>query len=440
MTYTSTAAEQVWAIAPSALRMAMFDQGLPMVAPRQLEFEPEAGVVILELDGVLRSRSRWWGGSYESLANALEAAAADPSVSGVLLRVDSPGGQAAGVETAAQAIERFRKVKPIAALIDPIGASAAYWIAAATGRVLAAPGAMTASIGVVMAHVDRTKQLRAEGLKITHVTSGPRKVEMSPDVALTDDARARMQRMVDERAEAFFGAVAKYRGLDPEAVAALEGELMSAEAALEAGLVDGLATLAEAVAEVEQMAQRRKPKALGSGMAAAAAEDDGGREMESIDTAAGANGATEQPAAAAKAPAPSTNEPGPVAAPPARASLEDVAQAMATCGLNDLGLATSIQMAAATRADAVEIAQTMAILKTPAWAREALANGTIRNGAALRAAALERQAAAADEQATNSSIVGHEGLRVAPEINLLAAADKLNAEIEAGRNARRGGF
>jgi ClpP class serine protease len=183
--------------------------------------------------------------SLEILARDFTQAMADPGVRGVLFQIDSPGGQVTGTANMAAMIAAARGQKPIAAYVEGLGASAAYWLASACDTITCEPTADLGSIGVVMAVADPTK---ASARDITFVSSqSPHK---RPDPT-TEAGRSRFQQLVDDTAAVFVSAVAVYRGLPEADVLAIEGGLLTGQRAVDAGLADRVDTFEGALAQLQ---------------------------------------------------------------------------------------------------------------------------------------------------------------------------------------------
>ena len=191
--------------------------------------------------------------SAEVLARDLTAALDDPAVTAILLEIDSPGGEVSGMAELAGMIRAGDARKPVHAYVDHLGASAAYWLASAAGRVTVAPTAIVGNIGVVSAMRNPKK---ADSQVVEFVSSqSPRK---RADIS-TETGRAQVQAVVDALADVFVADVARYRGVDVETVLADfgQGDVFVGEAASRAGLVDGVGTFESAVADVASEADRR---------------------------------------------------------------------------------------------------------------------------------------------------------------------------------------
>ncbi len=179
-----------------------------------------------------------WSESYARIRAELNAALADPSVSGIFLQVDSPGGEVAGCFDLADAIFAARQAKPVFAALADYAYSAAYALASAANAVSVPRTGGAGSIGVVALHVDVAAALEQAGVAITAVQFGARKTDGAPFGPLSDRARASWQADVDATGEIFVATVARNRRLKPEAVAAQEAGTFQGARAVQAGLAD----------------------------------------------------------------------------------------------------------------------------------------------------------------------------------------------------------
>lgn len=223
--------------------------------------EVRDGVAIIPVDGVIARHTNLFsqisgGVSIETLATDLHAALADPTITGIVLNVDSPGGEANGVGEFAAMVRAAHERKPVVAYVGGTAASAGYYLASAAGEVVVAADAILGNIGVVMGVPDPDK--RASRTLEFVSSQSPHK---RPDPR-TEGGRSRLQATVDALADVFIGAVAGYRGLTPDAVAALGGDVLIGQAAIAAGLADRLGSFEAVVAELQQRA--RTPRRIDS--------------------------------------------------------------------------------------------------------------------------------------------------------------------------------
>lgn len=206
----------------------------------------ENGIGIISVHGALTHRSSISAPStyfrgYEEISSELRAALEDPDVKDIVMEFDSPGGEVSGAFQLADEIYRGRSVKPIHAMVTDMAASAGYLLASAATSITATNTSITGSIGVVMRHADYSKALANEGVKVTHIHAGARKVDGNPYEPLTAEVKRDMQASVDYYYGLFVDAVALYRvgvGLDRNAIRATEAAVFVADQALEIGLID----------------------------------------------------------------------------------------------------------------------------------------------------------------------------------------------------------
>lgn len=205
------------------------------------------GIAVLDVFGVLAHRGGMQADSsyilgYQTIAQQLDAAMADAEVRGVLLNMDSPGGEVAGAFDLARQIADYRGKKPIRAAVSDLAASAAYLIASAADTIAVAQNGYAGSIGVVMRHVDLSRALDQEGVRITHIFAGERKMDGNPYQPLPAEVQAHFQAEVDGIYASFVSVVAQNRGLPEAAVRGTQAAVYRGTAALDAGLADHIAT------------------------------------------------------------------------------------------------------------------------------------------------------------------------------------------------------
>jgi capsid assembly protease len=188
--------------------------------------------------------------SVEVLATDFRAALDDPDIRGIVLEIDSPGGQIAGISEFADQVAAAGK--PTVAYISDLGASAGYWIAAAADQVIIRDTAAAGSVGVV-ATLRRDK--KDDRIQIVSSQS-PRK-RVDPE---TEDGRAVLQGVVDDIADVFIMQVAAYRRVDPAHVLEHfgQGGLLVGRKAVSAGLADELGSLESIIKSLGVKTMRTK--------------------------------------------------------------------------------------------------------------------------------------------------------------------------------------
>jgi protease-4 len=169
------------------------------------------------------------------------------------LRIDSPGGSALASDLIWREVKRAGK--PVVASLSDIAASGGYYVAVAAERIVAAPGTLTGSIGVVGGKVAIGGGLEKLGIHTDVVSKGRNAGWLSPTEPFTDAGREAFMGTMKDVYRLFTTKVAAGRTLDLEKVQALaEGRVFTGRMAKEAGLVDRLGTLDDAVAEAKQLA------------------------------------------------------------------------------------------------------------------------------------------------------------------------------------------
>jgi len=185
------------------------------------------------------------------LTEKLAKAASDGRVKAVLLRVNSPGGSVTASDTLYEEILAFKKKtgKPVVAYFQDVAASGAYYLACAADEIIAQRTSVTGSIGVIMQMMDVSGTMGKLGIEADAIKSGPFKDSGSPLRRMKPEERELFQGLVDGFYRQFVDVVAAGRPkLNREKIAKLaDGRVYSAEQALEAGLVDRIATLSEAI-------------------------------------------------------------------------------------------------------------------------------------------------------------------------------------------------
>lgn len=206
---------------------------------------------------------------YNEIAGQLNSAIADPRVHAILLEIDSPGGEANGAFDLHAKIRSAGTKKPVWAIAVEQAFSAAYLQAAGASRLLVPEPGMVGSIGVVMLHVDQSQRDARMGMVYTPIFAGDRKVDFSSHAPLSEDALAMAQAEVRRVYELFVSAVADGRNIDAQIVRDTQAALMEPRAALAIGLIDGIQSLDETLAELAAEAQHVRFHGMRSGSARA---------------------------------------------------------------------------------------------------------------------------------------------------------------------------
>lgn len=237
-------AEEVQMVIHGAKRPADRRAGNIAILPLFGTIFPRANMMT-EVSGA--TSAEIFGKKFDELVN-------DPEVSAIVMDVDSPGGQVAGIEELSQKIYQARGKKPVVAIANHDMDSAAYWIGTAADEVVITPSGEVGSIGVFAAHWDESAALEMEGLKLTLISEGKYKTEGNPFQPLTEEAHAFIQGLVSEAYDAFVKAVARNRGRSVEVVRNDfgQGRVVGARQAVSLGMADRIATLDEMVGQLQR--------------------------------------------------------------------------------------------------------------------------------------------------------------------------------------------
>lgn len=177
------------------------------------------------------------------------------SVKAILLRIDSPGGVVGPSQEISAEVKRIAARKPVVISMGSVAASGGYYIAAPASRILANPGTITGSIGVIMKLSNVEGLMDKVGLKATTIKSGLFKDTGSSTRPMTQEEQRLLQTVVDDLHDQFVRAVAEGRKLPLEEVRLLaDGRVYTGRQALELKLVDRLGGFQEAVAEAGKLA------------------------------------------------------------------------------------------------------------------------------------------------------------------------------------------
>lgn len=223
--------------------------GLEFDVPAPVFFDPatilDGGIAVLNLQGPIDHHSSWYWSSYEDLGQHIECALKHDDVRAVVLKVDSPGGVASGMNEAHRKIRRLQAKygKQVLAYVDETACSAAYHIASACSEIWGPESAQIGSVGVILCTVDETEALEKAGVRVRYVVTGKRKADLHPGQPVTDDVLRVAQEKVDEHGAMFFESVGKARGhagLDAKKVESLQAGVFLGKDAMKIGLSDGV--------------------------------------------------------------------------------------------------------------------------------------------------------------------------------------------------------
>jgi len=176
-------------------------------------------------------------------------------IKAIVLRIDSPGGAVGPAQEIYAEVKKAQKEKKVLASVGSVAASGGYYIACGADKIMANPGSITGSIGVIVESLNIEELLHKLGLKSVVVKSGKVKDMGSPFRPMTDEEKQLLQGVLDSVHDQFIRAVAEGRNLPLEKVRELaDGRIFSGDQARALGLVDELGNFEDAIALAARMA------------------------------------------------------------------------------------------------------------------------------------------------------------------------------------------
>lgn len=179
----------------------------------------------------------------------------DKSIKAIILRIDSPGGGVGASQEIYREIERTRGIKKVIVSMGGVTASGGYYIASAADKIVANPGTITGSIGVIMQYYQYRDLAQKIGVKLEVIKSGEFKDIGNPDRELTEKDREILNAVISDIQTQFVDDVAKGRKLPAEKVREIaDGRIFTGSMAKELGLVDQLGNFEDAVTVAKELA------------------------------------------------------------------------------------------------------------------------------------------------------------------------------------------
>jgi protease IV len=223
-----------------------------------LDLSTEDRIALIRVEGVIMDS--------QTTVGELKRFSENPSVKAIVLRIDTPGGGVVPSQEIYDAVKRVRNKgnKAVIASMGSVAASGGYYIAAATDRIVANPGTLTGSIGVIMETANVEGLLQKIGVEGVVIKSGKYKDVGSPLRKMSAEERGLLQAVMDDVHKQFIEAVAEGRSLELSAARALaDGRIFTGRQAKEAKLVDELGDLEDAIQlAAEVVGMEGEPKVI----------------------------------------------------------------------------------------------------------------------------------------------------------------------------------
>lgn len=212
-------------------------------------------IAVLNLDGVIQDTGSasslfFTGYNHQFFMSQLNEIYADPTVQGVVLKVNSPGG---GVVESADIYDGIRAIQedleiPVYVSMGGMAASGGYYVSAPAEKIFVNRETITGSIGVIMESLNYAKLAEKYGIDFNTIKTGPYKDIMSGSREMTDEERNMLQEMINDSYDRFVEIIADGRDMtDAEVRKVADGRIMNGRQAIEAGLADEFGKAGDAI-------------------------------------------------------------------------------------------------------------------------------------------------------------------------------------------------
>lgn len=223
--------------------------------------DPCRKVALIDVDGLLLNRNLTGllsagENPVDVFREKLDLAAADPQICAVVLRINSPGGSATATDIMWRDLCVFRAKagRPVVACLMDSGTGGAYYLACAADRIVAHPTTITGGIGVIFNLYDLQDTLATYNILSQSIKSGERIDMGSPVRQMTDESREILEQTAASLHQRFRNVVRQGRSLKiPDNAPIFDGRILTAQTALEHGLIDSIGYLDDAVANAAAM-------------------------------------------------------------------------------------------------------------------------------------------------------------------------------------------
>ena len=234
-----------------AAKMAAFE--LTQAMDPQLEVTN--GSALIRVNGFLSYHTDFWswlegGTSYEDIRTQFRASQADPAVKNIVMLISSGGGEASGLFDLVDEIYQARGQKPIYAVFDEDGFSAAFALASAADKRYISRTGKAGSVGVVAMHMDQSGWDAQMGLAFTYIFAGAHKVDYSSHAPLSPETMSALQDDINAAYDIFVNTEARNLGLTTAAVKASEASIYQGTKAVDIGFADSVMSFNQFMAKL----------------------------------------------------------------------------------------------------------------------------------------------------------------------------------------------
>ncbi|MCK5111255.1 MAG: signal peptide peptidase SppA [Arcobacteraceae bacterium] len=196
----------------------------------------------------------------DNILEKINKAKNDKNIKGILFNINSPGGAVAPSVEIAYAIKELNAVKPVIAYASGIMASGSYYASIWADKIIANPGSMIGSIGVIMQSVDASELMAKIGIKTQTVKIGKYKEAGTPTRAWTKIEREELEKVIKDTYNMFVAHVSEARKLKPkDHTKFADAHIFTAFQAKEVGLIDEVNNITSAKTQLQILANVKKP-------------------------------------------------------------------------------------------------------------------------------------------------------------------------------------
>ncbi|MEO0162378.1 MAG: signal peptide peptidase SppA [candidate division WOR-3 bacterium] len=222
---------------------------------RGAAFTSGGNIGVIEIEGIITSSKK--------VVHHIKQFAEDPSIQGILVRVDSPGGGVAASQEIYEELRKAKQQKKIVVSMGALAASGGYYVSLPADLIVANPGTITGSIGVIMQFPVFQELMKKVGIDFEVIKSKEHKDIGSPYRKLTEKEKKLLQDVVTDVYEQFVQATCDARGLPKDSVLKIaDGRIITGRQAKELGLVDTLGSFEDAVKIIGDMLGIEKPNLI----------------------------------------------------------------------------------------------------------------------------------------------------------------------------------
>lgn len=210
--------------------------------------KPKTEIAYLKMNGVLYDSSYY--------LKKIESYSKNDDIKGLIIKINSPGGMPGSAQAIYSELKKFRQKKPVIIVVENLCASAAYYVACASNKIIANPSSLVGSVGVLLELPNIKELLNSWKIKFNYVQSGKYKTAGSPLKETSSDDITYLQKLSDNTYAQFIKDVAECRNLsEKDFTKWADGKIFTGIQALELKLIDQIGTLQDGIDEIKKLAK-----------------------------------------------------------------------------------------------------------------------------------------------------------------------------------------